>query len=621
MPTSPNSQLPTPNLTRGLPIKAFSGIVHISIMENKSTISFVFNANLPFVRVNEPRFAFEELPYFETISLNFIPLLKMIDRLEKKSVPYRLALSVSPLLCGLLRDELLIRRYLKYVDNQIAFGEKEIQRLKTKTKMRHLAETYRNSLIEDKSFFTETLRCDIIARLSALARRGKIELLNTSAVEAVLPFFINYPSAISAFIETSLITYRKTFKKRAQGFWLPEMAYCKNLDEILTLYNFGWTIIDTHSALLSKPSPKFGSFYPAKTSKGLILLVRDFYASNDIMGAQSLADDSVFRSYFDDVVYELPLKDVSNFISADGIRISTGYRYYTKGKELYNPALASERAREKSKLFLEKRLNTLAQVDALINGTALTVVDKSPQKPPVEMGAVEMGAVEISAGSIGSAQSAASVKGAGRKQPISLCNVPIDFIGRFWQEGYTFLEEVFTQASKLESVQISTPSEYIYHENTEAFQTIAPELSSSGANGYLESFLDSSNDWIYKYLLRSIERMINLSERTGRSSDLWDRVLNQSARELFLASSSALARLLSTSAQAVPYDWKKFSEGSIKKHLKNFTSFYESLGGAYVSTRFLIELEQEHNVFPDLNYHSFQRKPLKASFVNEVSNV
>jgi len=548
-------------------------------MNNKSTISFVFNANLPFVRAGAPRFTFAELPFFETISLSFIPLLKMAERLEQKNISYRFGLSVSPLLCHLLNDELLIKRYLKYVDNQIAFGESEVKRLKNKAVMKKLAETYLETMVSDRKLFTEKFKGNIIGALAGYVHKGRIELLNTTAVEVVLPFFINYPSAISALIETALITHRKFFKQRAQGFWLPEMAYCRKIDELLSLYNFGWTILDTHSALLAAPAPLYGSFYPAKTNRGLLFLTRDFYACNDLAGAEGLLDDPVFRSYVDDIIYDLPLKDISEFISADGARLATGYRYYTKSREVYNPALAVKRAKEKAELFLEKRLSSLTQAGILINENFAK--DFSGRKH--------------------------------RRSPVSLCCVPLDFIGRFRAEGFTFLEEVFTQAAEMDEIQIINPSEYLYRENTGDFQTITPEYSSAGMNGYMESFLDSSNAWIYKYLLRSIERMINLSERSERSSDLWDRVLNQGARELFLASGSVLARLLSTETRPVPYNWKKFADESIKRHLRNFTTFYEALGGSGISTKFLIELEQEDNVFPDLNYHSFRRRTAKTA--------
>jgi 1,4-alpha-glucan branching enzyme len=485
-------------------------------MNEKNIISFVFNVHLPFVRETEPQFIYEELPFFELISLSFIPFLEMLDRLDTNHIPFHITLVMPPLLCQLLTDELLIKRYLEYVDKQIAFGQKEIIRCKSKPKLLKLANRFYELIVEKRFLFVERYNKNIPELISYYARRGKLEVITTAAINAYLPFYINYPSSISAQIETALVSHHRFVKERPRGFWLPELAYCEGLDRLIHYYKFGWTIIDTHTALLSRPCPEDGSYYPLKTQNGLYLLVKDFYAYEDIMNRKNgFSFNPVFRSYFDDVGFELSKNYVIDFISARGIRLATGYKYYTKkqngkSKGIYNPEKAAKAAKAAAREFLSNRIKSLSEARENMN-----------------------------------------------KTPVSLCVLPFDYFGRFWYEGWTFIEEIFKIGTDSPDIQFMTPSVYLYKENASEFQVISPEYSSSGFNGYAEAYLDSSNIWVYRHLLRSVERMIELSERFNEETDIRERVLNQAAREILLAMDADWARFTADGEQYISSEWRR----------------------------------------------------------------
>jgi 1,4-alpha-glucan branching enzyme len=534
---------------------------------DKNVISFVFNANLPFVREIKPHFVHEELPFFETVSMAFIPFLQMLDRLETEHIPFRITLVMPPVLCHLLTDELLVNRYLEYVDNQIAFGEKEMTRCKDNPKLLKLVYKYYEDIIDKRVLFTERYNKNIPAVLYNHARRGKLEIITTAAANAYLPFYINYPSAIAAQIETALITHRNFFKTRPEGFWLPELAYCDDLDSLIRLYKFDWVVIDTHTALLSRILPKDGTFYPLKTQAGLFFLAKDFYAYQDIMSRKTgLTLNKAFRSYFDDAGFDLPHDYIINFVSENGMRLATGYKYYTKGqngknKELYNFENANTAAKQAANQFLLNRVQSLSEAKKAI-----------------------------------------------QKNTVSVCALPFSFFGYFWYEGWTFIEEVFRQGVSHSDIQFLTPSEYLRKEDSLNFPVITPEYSSSGYNGYAETFLGYSNVWIYRHILRSIERMIELSERFSDETDVRERVLNQAAREILLSTQAEWLRLTANVEPNISNEWRNYAQTKLELHLRNFTTLYESLGSSRLSTRFLTDLEAKDNVFPDINYRSFRRK-------------
>jgi 1,4-alpha-glucan branching enzyme len=147
-----------------------------------------------------------------------------------------------------------------------------------------------------------------------------------------------------------------------------------------------------------------------------------------------------------------------------------------------------------------------------------------------------------------------------------------------------------------------TPAEYIFKQDISTFETSMPDFSSWAYNGYAEPWLDSSNDWMYRHLVRSMERMTELAERFPDDTGLKERALNQAAREILLAQTSDWPRLL------YEQDSTEYSRSQIENSLRNFTTIYEALGSNYISTEWLTNLERRHYVFPHINYRVFRRK-------------
>jgi 1,4-alpha-glucan branching enzyme len=96
--------------------------------------------------------------------------------------------------------------------------------------------------------------------------------------------------------------------------------------------------------------------------------------------------------------------------------------------------------------------------------------------------------------------------------------------------------------------------------------------------------------------------MSELAERFPDDGGLKERALNQAARELLLAQSSDWA-LIMNRRSAPDYARHRVEEG-----IMNFTSIYESLGGNYISTEWLTNLERSHKLFPTINYRIFRKK-------------
>jgi 1,4-alpha-glucan branching enzyme len=548
-------------------------------MDARYAIVLVLNAHLPFVReyrsgedVLLPDFtgngdipvsaslqagSAEEGWFFEALSETYLPLLGVFDRLEADHIPFRMGICLSPLLCQMLGDDLMLKKYLAYTDRQIEFGKKEVERAAGNEALQRLAKRYYDAAVDRRIVFTGRYDGNLLRVFDRYHRKGKIEILGTSATHAFLPFLYPYPESIQAQMETAISFYRHRFGRLPQGFWLPELGWTSELDTCLRAYNFSYTITDSHGFVFGKSAPKRGTFYPVRTPGGVFVLGRDFYAAGELAGIQA---EGPYRDNSRDVGYELPPDDMGPFLSAEGERRQTGFKYWqqtaARGQSvLYDPEAAGGKVLEHARVFIEKRCNRLSEAAKQMD-----------------------------------------------EMPVSVCAYNADNFGRFWHEGPRFIEALFRLGAAYREIQFMTPGEYIFKQDISAFETSMPDFSSWGENGYAETWLDSSNDWMYRHLIRSIERMAELAERFPDDTGLKERTLNQAAREILLAQTSDWPRLLYNQ------DSTEYARGQIENSLRNFTTIYEALGSNYISTEWLTNLERRHNVFPHINYRVFRRK-------------
>ena len=526
-------------------------------MDHRNVISLVVNAHAPFVRHPEISNPSQELWLFESISETYIPLLEVFDRLDRDLVPYRMGLSISPSLCHMLCDEFLIQRYLDYTNKQITFGAEELERTKDDPVVNALAKLHYDRIVEKQLFFTSRCESNILKGFDYHQKKGRIEILATAATGAFLPFYTDYPEAVQAQFEVGISLYKSLFGRYPHGFWLPELGWRGELDSWLRNYNFTYTIVDTHALAFAKPTLQRGSFYPAKTPLGTFILGRDFYAGEALA---EIARDPLYRTNSRDQGFELPSGELELFLGPQGSRNVTGYKYWAAGdggasNVLYDPAKACDKAACDAIGFLEAGAARLKEASGIID-------------LPV----------------------------------IGLYAFEADNFGRFWHEGPVFIETLFREGAKKEDIQFLTPSEFLFKQDSSLLQTLLPEYSSWGVNGYAETWLDASNDWMYCHTMKALNRMVEMVDRFPNNTGLKERALNQAAREILLVTGSDWAKML------YKQEHSDYARSRIESSLRNFTTIYEALGSNYISTEWLTQLEKRHNIFPAINYHIFKRK-------------
>ena len=127
-------------------------------------------------------------------------------------------------------------------------------------------------------------------------------------------------------------------------------------------------------------------------------------------------------------------------------------------------------------------------------------------------------------------------------------------------------------------------------------------MSSWGYKGYCEVWLEGSNDWIYRHLHEGADRMVELARAASRRRrTLQRRALNQAARELLLAQSSDWAFIMKTGT-TVPYAVRRACD-----HINRFNHICESILGGAIHEPWLRAVEEQDNLFPELDYRVYLR--------------
>jgi len=561
-------------------------------------LALILHAHLPFVRHPEHEHFLEEDWFFEAITECYIPLVRMMQRLVDKHVPLKLAMSLTPTLCAMLRDKLLCERYIRHLDLLIDLTARERKRNRNHPQLRALADFYFEMFCETKRFFVDEYKCDLLTPFRELRETGALEIIASAATHGLLPLLqqpvatdgadLGVPAFASARARSTpaataaraqiLIgrdVYTDTFAAQPAGFWLPECAYAPALDSILQEANVRWFGLDTHGLLFGSPRPRHSIYAPCYTPAGPAAIARDRDSSRQVWSTKGgYPGDPAYREFYRDVGFDLPLDHLGPL--AYGVRKFSGVKYHRVTgpdvhKELYDLVAAKKVAETQARHFVEERRRQIDQISA-------TGFD-----------------------------------------PIVVVPFDAELFGHWWFEGPHFLEHVIRHAANNRDFQLSTPSEYLAAHPTQ--QIVEPAASTWGENGYLEVWLNPSNAWIYPQLHDAAQRMSEVArgyacpvvEQPRKHSALPsdkvaggapalqfdDRVLKQLARELLLAQSSDWAFLIKTGTA------REYATKRIFEHLSRFNRLYDQLTTNDVDEEFLCECEFRDNLFPNVNWRYY----------------
>lgn len=522
-------------------------------------LCLVLHAHLPFVRHPEYDDFLEEDWLYEAITETYIPLLEMMDKLERDGADWRLTMSVTPTLAAMLADPLLQYRYVRHIDNLIALAGKEIERTRWQPEFNHLAHMYHNRFLRSREVFVNQYGNNLVNGFRRFFQSGKLEIITCGATHGFLPLMHHNWNAVRAQVEIGCREFERHFGKRPQGIWLPECGYAPGVDEVLRDAGLRYFFVDTHGVLFAEPRPRYGVYAPILCTKsGVAAVARDTESSKQVWSAiEGYPGDYVYREFYRDVGFDLDYEYLRPHLHHSGIRSHLGIKYFkitgrTDQKHPYDPHAALEKAAEHAGNFM---FNREKQVEWL--------------------------------------------SGAMDRPPLILAPYDAELFGHWWFEGPDWLDFLLRKIHwDQENIKTITIPEYL--DRHTRIQVSQPSFSSWGHKGYCEVWLEGSNDWIYRHLHEDADRMVELARNfPDNGSTLRRRALNQAARELLLAQSSDWAFIMKTGTMV------EYAVQRTRVHVLNFNHLYEQIKKEEIDENWLSQIETRHNIFPDIDYRVY----------------
>ena len=518
-------------------------------------LSLVLHAHLPFIRYPEHEHHLEERWLFEAMTETYIPLLDVFGRLLNDNVDFRITLSLTPTLIEMFNDSLLRERYRRYLDSLISLAEEEIFRTRGNAQFWVVAQMYRNRFLKIRHLFSDVYRKDLTSAFRAVSETGKIVIITSAATHGYLPILMTELMAARAQILLGAQHFVKNFGKKPEGIWLPECGFVPGIDDILKETGIKFFYLESHGILNSTPRPKYAVYMPIRTPSGITAFSRDVESSKQVWSScEGYPGDADYRDFYRDIGFELDLKYLGPYL-AEGNRTFTGFKYYRiTGSSVDKQPYIYEKALKKAAVhavhFLESKC-----------AQALGLHEKLKIKPLITAA-----------------------------YDAELC-------GHWWFEGPEWLEILLRKGERQKTVRFISPVDYL-SENHD-IETAMPSISSWGNKGYSATWLDSTNDWIYRPMLRASRLMTETASKYNNDKGVIERTLNQAARELLLAQSSDWAFMMKTGNSA------EFAKNKFLEHMRNFSALHESVTSGRIDTAHLSRLEYKNNIFHDIDFRVY----------------
>ncbi len=523
----------------------------------KGYLAIVLHAHLPYVRHPEHEDSLEENWFYEAITETYIPLLFVLENFVEDGVDFRLTLSISPTLSSMLVDPFLQSRYVNRLERLIELAEKEIKRTKSQPEFNVLAQMYHRRLLQVHDAFLNRYDRNLVQAFKRLQELGKVEIIASAATHGYLPLLSVDRSAVRAQIRIGVEHYQQVFGRGPKGFWLPECGYYPGVDELLREDGIRYTILETHGVTRAKSRPKYGVYAPIYCPSGVAAFGRDPESSKQVWCSnEGYPGDYDYREFYRDIAYDLDLDYIKPYIHRDGIRVDTGFKYFritgkSDHKEVYIPEWAERKADLHAGNFMFNREKQIEYLASVMN-----------------------------------------------RKPAIVAPYDAELFGHWWFEGLMWLNYLVRKiAYDQKTIRLTTLSEYL--EEYPVNQVSTPSTSSWGYKGFHKTWLNGSNDWIYRDLHHGASLMERLAKGHPQAEGLTLRALKQAARELLLAQASDWAFMLNTGAMA------EYATQRTKTHLLRLNRLMNEIEAGGVDTDGLSMIESQDNIFPHIDYRSF----------------
>jgi 1,4-alpha-glucan branching enzyme len=161
----------------------------------------------------------------EAAAETYLPLLRVLGRLEKDNVPFHINVSLSPVLMEQLAHPVFIEEFPKYLLRKIV-SAREDEAFFIQSGETHYADTARFW----HRFFTQALdhfyalNNDIVGGFRRFHQAGMIEIITCCATHGYLPL-LGTDESVRAQVRMAVQTHTRHIGEPPKGIWSPECGY------------------------------------------------------------------------------------------------------------------------------------------------------------------------------------------------------------------------------------------------------------------------------------------------------------------------------------------------------------------------------------------------------------
>jgi len=554
----------------------------------RGTLLLVLHTHLPWV-LGHGRWPHGESWLYEAAAECYLPILRLLARLETEDRKGSVTLGVTPVLAEMLSTPRFRDGFLAYLGERAGRADADRREFETSGDeyARGAAVAWSEFYKRAKEDFLEKYNGDLLSALVRLQESGRIEIIVSAATHGYLPL-LGRDESIEAQLGIGITSYRRRFGRRPRGIWLPECAYRPGyawsrpvgparawlrpgLEEFLARKGLRYFFVDTHLVAGGAPigtyedrlaerrldaaregtglSPNEPYAITASRRRKVAVLARDPRSSVQVWSAD--------YGYPGDGAYlEFHRKH-----GRDGLlywRV-TDRRIPLAEKVPYDPMAAKERAEAHAEHFASLVIDRLREYQEATGRTGVVVA-------------------------------------------------PFDteLFGHWWFEGPQWLESVLRRLEG--QVEVATASSFLAkHPPRSAIRL--PE-GSWGQGGHHWVWLNDGTRWIWEEVYRAEDAFLEASRAArGQRKPIIRRILTQLARELLLLESSDWPFLITTVAA------KDYAEARVKEHIEAFDRLASMLPQARAGTlspedrAWLTTIEARDSLFPDLDLKSWTLEP------------
>lgn len=557
-------------------------------------LTFTLHAHLPYV-VNHGTWPHGMEWLHEAAAETYLPLLRVLNNLERDGIRFQCNLNLSPILLEQLSHPVFIAEFPKYLTRKIV-AAREDEAFFMQSGEAHLAETARfwhrffSQALED----FRALDGNIIAGFRHHNETGLIDIITCGATHGYMPL-LGTDESVRAQIRTAVDTHIRHIGRHPRGIWAPECGYRPagfwnypvrfadgtaapgfdriGVEQALSESDIEFFFVDTH---LVEEGHRVPSPYE--------LLRGEVPTDEQTVAMTHGGHRSLYQPYYVDGPYDK--RYATSIFPRDprtGIQVWSGDSGYP-GDGVY--------------LDFHKKRWPGGHRYWRVTGAKVDMGDKQPYYPQE---AAER--VKSHASHFVHLVYEALKSGFNDSIPPVLC-APFDaeLFGHWWFEGPLWLEAIARVLHNYDTgIELISCSEYLDQYPRAGF--IALPEGSWGAGGHNEVWMNPDTSWTYTHIYPA-ELFTREVATAGkwRESALGKRIAQQLCRELLLLESSDWQFLITTGA-ARDYAEARFTTHNDQfNEVKAIWEAFESNGHlTQAENARLAEIERRDNVFPHID--------------------